>query len=82
MRSTKQNLKGGYKMMGKTLQKLATKNKEKIKELEWDETEEKYWMVLRNHCDPHGSHTITGFTVNELLYKWKRCEPCNCGECK
>lgn len=68
--------------LGKTLQKFAFKNKEKIKELFWDGYEEKYWMVLRDHCDPHGSHTIAGLTVNDLLYKWRRCEPCNCGECE
>jgi len=68
--------------LGKTLQKFAFKNKEKIKELFWDGYEEKYWMVLRDRCDPHGSHTIAGLTVNDLLYKWRRCEPCNCGECK
>jgi hypothetical protein len=69
-------------MLGKTLQKLLAKNKKNIKELEWDETEEKYWMVLRNKCDPHGSHTITGLTVNGLLDNWRRCEPCNCRECE
>ena len=67
-------------MLGKTLQKLLAKNKKNIKDLWWDETEEIYWMVLRKKCDPHGSHTITGITVNDLLDKWRRCEPCNCGD--
>ena len=76
-------------MLGKTLQKLLRKNKKNIKELEWDGTEEKYWLVIRGYhfqsaeeCSTANClHTIWRATVKEILEEWKDKEPCSCSEC-
>ena len=76
-------------MLGKTLQNLLTKNKENIKELEWDETEEKYWLIIKGYHFRPGNpcnsadclHTISRATVKEILEEWKDKEPCSCSEC-
>ena len=66
----------------KTLERFAIRNKNKIKEIEWDKYNEKYWVILKNHCDPHGAHTLAGETVKVILEKWRMIKPCDCGECQ